>query len=137
MVDFVAVTCKIAGKPVLFRFQFYFKATIVLNVHVHNFSFIFFSWDATVKNIFIVFFWIVVGTLNLINVIFILIIPAKNGRSHCLWNASLSMASFNHELIFYPVTLIERFITENYKPVMNIKSRNFLERTGFRDSCSN
>ena len=56
----VAVTCKIAGKPALFRCKFYFK--IVLNVHAHNFlftffiSFSYFSFPATVKNICTFFF---------------------------------------------------------------------------------
>ena len=64
-------------------------------------SILFQSDSCSVKNIYIIL--IVVGTLNLINIICILIIPTRNCRSHCFWNASISMVSFNQELTFYLV----------------------------------
>ena len=78
---------------------------------LQSFVSILFQSDSSVKNIYIIL--IVVGTLNLINIIWIVIIPARNCRSHCFWNAFISMVSFNQELTFYLVIwFIERFITE-------------------------
>lgn len=128
---FVTVTCKTARKPALFLtalihlFQFYFnfiQGDNSSSVDIHNLRFNFSSWEATVK--------IVVGTLNLMNVICVSIILVKTGRSHCLCKAPLSLF-INFEQVFYLVIFIERFIQRTIakatlSSVMNIKSRNFL-----------
>ena len=126
---FVTVTCKTARKPALFltallHLFHFIQGDNSSSVHVYNFRFNFFSWEATVK--------IVVGTLKLMNAICVSVISVKTGRSHCLCNASFSLFFFNLEETFYLVIFIERFMRTIAKvtlsSVMNIKSRNFLSR---------